>query len=121
MNNGVLTVIIATVSMSALAQVAFKMGVSSLPVKSGALVTVMLQAAMSPLIWLGLAIYGISVLTWLWVLSKVDVSVAYPFVGISFVLTVGIGALFLHENVSPLRWFGTLLVVGGCIVIARSA
>jgi drug/metabolite transporter (DMT)-like permease len=97
------------------------MGVSSLPAKSGPLATVMLQAATSPFIWLGLAIYGMSVLTWLWVLSKVDVSVAYPFVGISFILTVGIGALYLHEHVSPLRWFGTLLIVAGCVVIARSA
>jgi len=31
------------------------------------------------------------------------------------------GALFLHENVSPLRIAGTVLVIFGCVLIARSA
>ena len=34
---------------------------------------------------------------WLWVLSKVDLSVAYPFVGISFLKTMGFGAFLLNE------------------------
>ena len=72
-------------------------------------------------IWIGLGIYGASILGWIWVLSKTDVSVAYPFVGIGFVLTAVMGAMFLHENVSPLRIAGTLLVIFGCVLIAKSA
>ena len=82
---------------------------------------VLLSVASSPFIWLGLGIYGASVLAWLWVLSKTDVSVAYPFVGISFVLTAVMGAVLLHENVSVLRIVGTALVIFGCILIAKSA
>jgi drug/metabolite transporter (DMT)-like permease len=114
--------ILATVSLSAVAQIAFKAGVSSLQVPHGAGLAELAFTIMSaPLIWVGLIIYGTSLVAWLWVLSKIDVSVAYPFVGLSFVLTAVMGAAFLHEHVSPLRMAGTLLVICGCVLIARSA
>jgi len=114
--------IIATVSLSAVAQIAFKIGVTALRAAQPANLTGVALAAMaSPYIWAGLIIYASSLVAWLWVLSQVDVSAAYPFVGISFVLTALMGALYLHENVSLLRIMGTLLVIFGCVLIARSA
>jgi drug/metabolite transporter (DMT)-like permease len=122
MKPALLATILGTVSLSAFAQVALKIGTSALQSTAGkGLPAVILSAATSPFIWLGLGIYGASVLAWLWVLSKTDVSVAYPFVGISFVLTAVMGAVFLHENVSMLRAAGTLFVIFGCILIAKSA
>jgi len=124
MNPLLVLVILATVSLSAVAQVALKAGVSSPAIAAGAsnsAMALILAVAGSPFIWLGLGIYGGSVLAWMWVLSKVEVSVAYPFVGVSFVLTAIMGAMFLHENVTPLRVAGTLLVATGCILIVRSA
>jgi multidrug transporter EmrE-like cation transporter len=114
--------ILATVALSAEAQVVLKSGVSALKLADaqGAFGLV-LAAAASPMVWLGLLIYGLSVLAWLWVLSKVDVSFAYPFNGVGFILTAVMGAILLHENVSPLRMIGILLVVCGCFLIARSA
>ena len=75
----------------------------------------------SPLIWSGLIIYGLSIAMWLWVLSKVDLSVAYPIVGVSFLITMAFGALLLDESVTPLRIVGTLLIAGGCILVGKSA
>jgi multidrug transporter EmrE-like cation transporter len=122
MKPALLATILGTVSLSAFAQMALKIGTSSLQSSAGkGLPAAILTLVSSPFIWLGLGIYAASVLAWLWVLSKTDVSVAYPFVGISFVLTAGMGAMFLHENVSTLRIAGTLLVICGCILIARSA
>jgi drug/metabolite transporter (DMT)-like permease len=122
MKPALLATILGAVSLSALAQIALKIGTA--PLKSAAgksLPDVILSVAASPFIWIGLGIYGASILGWIWVLSKTDVSVAYPFVGIGFVLTAVMGALFLHENVSPLRIAGTVLVIFGCVLIARSA
>jgi drug/metabolite transporter (DMT)-like permease len=120
MKPALLATILGTVCLSAVAQVALKIGTRSLS-SGGGLPGVILSVASSPFIWLGLGIYGASVLAWLWVLSKTDVSVAYPFVGISFVLTAVMGAVLLQENVSPLRIAGTALVIFGCILIAKSA
>jgi drug/metabolite transporter (DMT)-like permease len=113
--------ILVTVSLSAVAQVAFKAGVSSLQLPYGGTVELALAVMSTPLIWVGLIIYATSLVAWLWVLSKVDVSAAYPFVGLSFVLTAIMGSVFLRETVSPLRMAGTLLVICGCVLIARSA
>ena len=122
MKPALLATILGTVTLSAFAQVALKIGTKSLSSAAGKDVpAVIVSVASSPFIWLGLAIYGASVLAWLWVLSKTDVSVAYPFVGISFVLTAVMGAVLLHENVSLLRIAGTALVIFGCILIAKSA
>ena len=40
-------------------------------------------------------------LFWLVVLSRVDLSIAYPFVGLSYIVVVLFPRLFLHEQVTP--------------------
>ncbi len=123
MSLSTLVLILATVTASACAQLALKLGMSSpavvtaLPQGGKALIS---AVALSPLVWVGLAIYGSSVAVWLWVLSKVDLSLAYPFVGISFIVVMMFGAFVLNETVSPLRFLGTILIVAGCILVARS-
>ena len=111
-------------TLSACGQLALKMGVSKPSVEnamqSGIYETI-LAALTSPLIWLGLAIYGLSVALWLWVLAKVDLSVAYPFVGVSFLVTMLFGVFILSENVTATRIIGTILIFTGCVLVARSA
>jgi len=120
----VLALILFTVTLSACAQLALKLGVAKpqleMALKSG-LMDAIMTAMISPLIWLGLIIYVVSVALWVWVLSKVDLSVAYPFVGISFLITMGFGAFLLDENMTPLRIIGTLFIASGCILVGRSA
>ena len=116
--------ILLTVTLSACAQLSLKLGVAKpnmeTAIQSG-VVDALIAASMSPLIWVGLLIYGLSVTIWLWVLSKVDLSVAYPFVGISFLVTMGFGAFLLNENVTPIRILGTILIASGCLLVGKSA
>ncbi len=76
---------------------------------------------MSPLIWLGLSLYGLSVGLWIWILSKVELSVAYPFVCVGFLVTMAFGAFLLDENVTPIRIGETILVATGCFLVGKSA
>ena len=69
----------------------------------------------------GLATFGLSVVLWLLVLSRVDVSFAYPFVALGMVLTVVSGRLFLGENVTMLRIIGLVVIVGGVMMVALSS
>lgn len=120
----VLALIIFTVTLSACAQLALKMGADSPAMKtamSTGIMDAVIAAAFSPLIWTGLTIYGLSVALWVWVLSKVDLTIAYPFVGISFLITMAFGAFILDESVTTLRIVGTLLIAGGCVLVAQSA
>jgi multidrug transporter EmrE-like cation transporter len=80
----------------------------------------LLRAAKEPRLWLGLILFGVSALFWLVVLSRVPLSVAYPIVGISYILIVLFAKVFLNEEVPPLRWVGVIVVAMGIAIIGLS-
>ena len=53
----------------------------------------------------------------LFLMSRGDVSFIWPLTALSFVLTTLAAKLFLHEQVSGLRWCGVLLIILGAGVI----
>lgn len=123
MNTLNLSIIIGTVFLSACAQLLFKLGVTALTTNQGLFdngLQSIIKALFSPLIFIGLVVYGISVIVWLWVLSKVDLSLAYPFVGLSFIMTLLFGVFVLNEPVNISRIAGTICITIGCIFVARS-
>lgn len=117
-----LLLIIASVSLSALAQLSLKIGTTAASAarsqgagaEMGGLLT-------SPMVILGLGLYGLGALLWLFVLGRAQLSLAYPFVGLGFILTMLAGALVLHEPVSFARVAGTILILSGCVLVARTA
>jgi drug/metabolite transporter (DMT)-like permease len=78
------------------------------------------RVASEPLLWIGLFLFGVSAVFWLVVLSHVPLSVAYPVVGLSYILIVGFSRFVLHESVPVLRWAGVLIVAAGIGVIGLS-
>jgi drug/metabolite transporter (DMT)-like permease len=57
---------------------------------------------------------------WLFALSRVELSFAYPFVGLSFILMMFASSWFFAENISPLRIAGTLVIGLGVFIVSRS-
>ncbi|HYE31718.1 MAG TPA: hypothetical protein VEH27_09835 [Methylomirabilota bacterium] len=53
-------------------------------------------------------------------MSKGDVSFIWPLTSLGYFLTTLAARMFLHEQVSPLRWAGVLLIVGGAALISWS-
>ena len=88
--------------------------------KSSDLGETVLRAMKEPLLWLGLALFGISAVFWLVVLSRVRLSVAYPLVGISYIIIVLLARFRLHEHVPPLRWVGVIVIALGIAIIGFS-
>jgi len=82
--------------------------------------SVLLRAATAPWVIGGLAVFGISALAWLTTLSRVPLSVAYPFNALGLLIVVGSSVVVLHEKVSPLAWLGVLAVFGGLILVVVS-
>ena len=68
----------------------------------------------------GIVLYLISMFFWIKVLSKIDLSVAYPFVSIGIIITVILAALTLGESVPLMRWFGIFITLCGVYVIVLS-
>ncbi len=79
------------------------------------------RASKEPSLWAGLILFAISALFWLVVLSRVDLSLAYPFVGLSYVVVVAFSKFFLHENVPSLRWLGVVVVAIGIALVGLSS
>ena len=78
------------------------------------------RALAEPRLWIGVGLFGVSSLFWLVVLSRVPLSLAYPFVGMSYVVVVGFSAFVLHERVPALRWIGVLVIVAGIVLVGLS-
>ena len=124
MSVGVFFLTLFSVTLSACAQIMLKFGMSAPAVRAalaGGDVAAKLQAvALSPFVVGGLAVYFFGALVWLTVLSRIDVSQAYPFVGMGFVLTLLFAWLILGENISGLRLVGSSLILVGIVFVARS-
>jgi len=120
-----LALIVFSITLSAFAQIAMKSGMSSEPVQQ-ALVggstafQIACQVSKSGYVVLGIGLYGLGAISWLLVLAKLDVSIAYPFVAIGFILTMVLSFVFFGEPLNTLKVVGTLLVVVGVIIVAQS-
>lgn len=93
-------------------QIAFKLGVQRLEARS---VTRPFWQAMptEPWIVIGVILYAGEFLAWIGVLQNMPLSLAMPFMALSYGGTVAAGRLFLREPVSRRRWAGTALIVAG--------
>jgi multidrug transporter EmrE-like cation transporter len=74
----------------------------------------------SPLLIAGLMLYGVGALSWIMVLSRLNLSYAYPFLALNFVLIALVSRLVLGETIPLMRWVGILLICSGIIAIATS-
>ncbi len=57
---------------------------------------------------------------WLAILSWCDLSFVLPLTALSYVLTAILSVVFLGENVSALRWAGTVLICIGVALVTKS-
>ena len=118
-----LVLVLATVSITGIAQILLKIATSSQlhAAHTESNLNFYLEVFSTKSFWAGLLLYGLSVLLWLKVLSKVELSVAYPFVGVSFALTFLFGVFWFGEVASTAKLLGTLLVFAGCVLISQAA
>ncbi len=122
MTFGVFIVVFSSVSLSALAQTAFKLGVSRVEiVATASLLNKAMAFVFSPLVLLGLALYGIGTVLWLFALRQLDLSIAYPFVAMSFVMVTVLSAVVLGERIELMQMAGLSLIIVGLLLIARAA
>jgi uncharacterized membrane protein len=108
----------------AVAQFIMKLGMSSGAVQAslarGDFAAVAAATLFNPLVVGGLVAYVLGAGLWLFVLSKAELSLVYPFVALGFIMTMLMGAFLLHEAVGTYRVVGTLLIAVGAVLVARS-
>lgn len=78
------------------------------------------QVASNPFILLGLICYIFAVVVWLLVLSRSEVSIAYPMISMAYILNA-IGAYYIfNEELSMIRMVGIGIIIVGVCLIART-
>jgi len=123
MNASTLALTLLSVTIAALAQITLKIGVSTQTIRealASSPVDFFVALALNPYVIAGFALYGLGAMSWVVVLTRVDVSQAYPFVGLSILLAFGLGHFLLGEPLSMIRIAGMLLVVSGIVLVAQS-
>jgi multidrug transporter EmrE-like cation transporter len=113
-----LGLVLFAVVTAATGQVMLKHGMqiaSSRAADSGS--SLALRAATTPWVLLGLVVFGISAIAWLTALSKVPLSVAYPFNAVGYLVILLASIIVLHERANVLTWVGSLMVVSGLVLV----
>ncbi len=65
----------------------------------------------------GLVLYALSSILWLFSLSELPASLMYPLLNLAYVVTVVLAATYLKEPVHVLRWVGVGLIIIGSILV----
>ncbi|MBU1699889.1 MAG: EamA family transporter [Candidatus Eisenbacteria bacterium] len=74
----------------------------------------------TPVILIGFTSIGVGAVFWLAVISRVNLSFAYPMLSVGYILILIFSALILKEDVSLLRWIGAVVICLGVYLITRS-
>jgi drug/metabolite transporter (DMT)-like permease len=111
--------ILLSVAFAALAQLTLKHGMNQVGVAS--LSTGSLKAvATNVSVIAGLALFGVSAVVWLLVLSRASLSFAYPFASLTYVLILLADKFVLHEDIPILRWAGVFAIMSGIVMVAQT-
>lgn len=122
--NRYLPLILAGVLLNALAQLTLKQGMRSIghfSFSMDSLLRMSMTIGFNPFILAGLACYVVSVVIWLLVLSRVEVSYAYPLLSVGYVVTALAGWLLFAESMNLVRWSGIAVICSGVWLITRTA
>ncbi len=112
----VLLLVLVSVAMGATGQFLLKVGAVT-PVRTVGDLAINL---IRPATLVALMLYVLSSLLWMTVLSRSQLSYAYPLLSLNYVLVVLISAAVLGEPVSAHRWLGVLVIMTGFMLSATS-
>jgi drug/metabolite transporter (DMT)-like permease len=115
---GNLALLLFAVGAAAVGQVMLKHGMqiaSARATSTGGSLAV--AAVTSPWVLGGLMVFAVSAISWLAALSRVPLSVAYPFNALGYLGILTASVFVLHERANVWTWVGSLLVVSGLIMV----
>ena len=98
------------VTCISIGQLLFKQAATALPANPG-----LMDWATNGWLIASLALYGVTTLGWVWILRHAPLHLAYPFMGLAFLIVPTLAWAFLGE---PLTW---RTLAGGALILAGVA
>lgn len=116
-----IVVILASVLLNCFAQLFMKRGMEQFKeLNLASLISSCGDMITNIWLWLAMFSYGISIFLWMYVLSKCDVSYAYPFLSIGYVVAAILGYYLFNESLTVYRISGIAVICLGVFLISRS-
>lgn len=91
------------------------------PLEGLSALSVIVRCLSHPALWLAFALLGSHFFLWLYVLARLELSVAVPLTACNYVFNAFLVQVRLGETVSSRRWLGTMIITLGVVLVSRSA
>jgi len=111
--------ILMTITFTVVGQFLVKIGMREMgpcPQESGQLIAFLLRSLSNPKVIAGLACAVAAALAWMAALSRVPLSLAYPFMTLPMVIVLALSSVLLREVTPWNRWAGVAVVCIGLVV-----
>jgi multidrug transporter EmrE-like cation transporter len=74
----------------------------------------------NPFVFLGLSCFALALVAYNYVLSQINLSIAYPLMtSVGYCIVIAVSWLFLHEKIVPIQLLGFFLIIAGVWMVAR--
>ena len=117
-----LLAVLVSVSLTVVGQILLKIGMLRVGRFSLNISTIVPQYArilLNPFIIAGIISFALSMLVWLYVLSRLELSVAYPFAALNYVLILFASYFLLKETITPVKIMGVAVIVIGIYLVSK--
>lgn len=115
-----IVILLASILLGSLAQISLKKGMSLI---GGVTLPDLFRDPgrflFMPWLHLGAFLYAGSLALWLVVLSRLEVSRAYPMVSLGYLVTFALGIILFQETTTPAKIAGLLLIMAGVVLLAN--
>lgn len=116
-------IILLSILMSSTAHLFLKKGMmahASGDMDTGNIFGIVWTVGTNPWVLGGMVLHVSALIVWLWALSKVDISFAYPFLALGYVMVSAMAWIWLGENIGSIKLLGMGIIIVGILVLAQS-
>ncbi|HSG27432.1 MAG TPA: EamA family transporter [Candidatus Krumholzibacterium sp.] len=116
-----LVLIIATVCLNTAGQFMMKAGINKIgEIGISDLIGSFTRIVTSAYIIGGFCSYAVSAVLWIMILSRAELSWAFPMVSLSYVITALLAPILLNESFSVQRFVGVIVICIGVFLVSRT-
>jgi uncharacterized membrane protein len=119
----IMSLIVMTSICDTISQLFLKSSINSLDLHINSIkkiIGLLFKLIMIPRIWIGFLFSTLSLVIWLFVLSKADLNLAFSLDSMHYIF-IAFGSMFLlKEKIGVARWLGIISIVAGIMLVSIS-
>lgn len=110
-----------SIALSVTGQLLLKVGTNRLsPFSAHHMGQFFVLAASSPWIWAGITVYAVSAMSWIAVLSRLPLSLAFPALSTGYVAVIFLSSILFGESLNGWKVAAACLIVAGVSLLGHS-